>query len=468
MSRAQLLRAAHGDVLVLRSIRARQRPTSARHCEAVGARELGAGGRPVAAEPRRGEQVAASQRVPLERMPPPAGFPSVLVVESSLRENGGLRVSLGNARRFLRTGARTTVAVIQDVDDGPLAAPDQALDVAMLTPRGSRLRHTAHLAMARLVALARRRDVVLAGSEIGNCLLLGFLAARIARRPFAVLVQSELDSALHDWVPPRLHRLTRWVLAHVDAAICVADAVVPSLLATGLPAERVHVVVNGIDVADIRARAGLPAVGSEQWSAPAPSPAGTSRERPTVIANGRLSPLKDYPDLVRAHAQVRRAGLDHQLVIMGEGEQRPEIEDTIAELGVEETVTLAGFVTEPYGRVAAADLFVLSSTSEGMPLTLLEAMALGTPIVSTRCGSGPDTLLEGGRFGELVRPGSVEALAGAIERHLRDPAPLRERARGAPQRAMAFDADRSAAAVLAVLAGLTCARTAVRRDRARG
>lgn len=386
------------------------------------------------------------------------GRPRILTVENSLRENGGLRVSLEHARRFQAAGAPVTVAVVQDAADGPLADADPSLRVDMLTGRGARMRNTVPQALVRLVLRARQADVVVAGSEIGNCLFLGYAAARIARRPFAVLVQADLDRALADWVPGPLHRPARWVHAHVDASVCVAESVAEGIVAGGLPRERVHVVDNGIDVAAVRAAAGLPplqADGTPATDAHPPRPPLVPADgRPMVVANGRLSEVKAFSRLVRAHARVRAAGVDHRLVIMGEGTGRTEIEATVAELGVRDSVVLTGFADQPWSTIAAADLFVLSSDMEGLPLTLIEALAVGAPIVATRCGSGPDLLLDGGRYGEIIPVGSLDALAEAIERHLRDPRPLRERAERGPARAVHFDSGRSAATVLRVLASL--------------
>ena len=81
---------------------------------------------------------------------------------------------------------------------------------------------------------------------------------------------------------------------------------------------------------------------------------------------------------------------------------------------------------------------MLPSRTEGMPLILLEALAVGAPIIATRCSSGVEQLLEAGRYGELVPPGSVDALASAIRTHLREPADLRARAAEGPTRALDF------------------------------
>ena len=127
---------------------------------------------------------------------------------------------------------------------------------------------------------------------------------------------------------------------------------------------------------------------------------------------------------------------------------------------------MPGHVDTPHRHTAAADLFVLSSRTEGSPLAVLEALSVGAPIVATRCGTGVELLLDGGAYGELVEPGSVEELAGAIERHLRDPGLLQALAAKGPDRARSFDLSLSARRVLAVLAGAAGARQVLDRVRA--
>jgi glycosyltransferase involved in cell wall biosynthesis len=378
--------------------------------------------------------------------------PRLLLVESSLRENGGLRVSLAHARRWQAAGAPTALDVLQDVADEPLATPDPALPLRFLAPRGKRFRTQWPAALARLAVHARRSDVVVCGSEIGFSLLLSYAAARLARRKFAVLVQADLDDAVAAWVSRPLQGPTRWVHRHADAAVCVADSLVDGVVANGLPHDRAHVVTNGVDVPGLRHRAGLPDLPTDGF--PESGAARGPDELPVIVGQGRLSTHKDFPLLVRAHAAVRSAGLEHRLVVIGEGPERATLEALVDELGVRDSVSLPGFRAEPYAELARAGLFVLPSRSEGMPLVLQEALALGVPIVATRCSTGVELLLDGGALGEIVPVGDVDALATAIEKHLRDPEELRRRARGGPARASAFDADSSARGVLAVLSRL--------------
>jgi glycosyltransferase involved in cell wall biosynthesis len=136
-------------------------------------------------------------------------------------------------------------------------------------------------------------------------------------------------------------------------------------------------------------------------------------EPPVILGVGRLTRQKDFGTLVRAFRQVRddrRA----RLVLLGEGEQHPTLEALIGELGLVDDVQIMGFVANPYPYYGAASLFVLSSLWEGLPTVLLEAMALGLPIVSTDCPSGPREILEDGRLGELVPTENPSALARAI------------------------------------------------------
>jgi len=361
----------------------------------------------------------------------------VLYVQGHLRENGGLRVVLDLARRFVADQVRTTVFALEDVEGVPTATPDPSVrlvfgaEATVPTPR--RLPRE----LRRLIAEARRHDVVVSGSEIGHSVLAGWIAARVTGRPFVVLAQGDLDQAVEAWVPPHLRRITRFADAHADATICVSPGLVPGIVANGQPADRTHVVVNGVDVDGLRSRA-----------AELPVHRGA---RPRIVALGRLTPHKGFDLLVQASARVRAQGLDHELVIAGEGDERAALETLADELGADH-VSLPGFTDRPEQVLAGADLFVSSSRTEAMPLTLLEALALGTPVVATDCSVGSRMLLAEGRLGRLVEPESVDALTEALAAHLRDPAPLRTAADLGPAFARRFDPQRLAREHLQILA----------------
>ena len=138
-----------------------------------------------------------------------------------------------------------------------------------------------------------------------------------------------------------------------------------------------------------------------------------------ILAAGRLIEQKNFLMLIRAFAEVR-SQLDVRLILLGDGPQREKICELINSLNIEEAVSMPGWVDNPYSFMASADLFVMSSSWEGCPNVLLEALACGCPVVSTDCPSGPSEILEHGRWGRLVPVNDQTALAEAIIATLED------------------------------------------------
>lgn len=132
-----------------------------------------------------------------------------------------------------------------------------------------------------------------------------------------------------------------------------------------------------------------------------------------VLGVGRLSHAKDFKTLIRAFHVVSHHA-DAKLIILGEGEERPFLEDLIRELRLADKVFLAGFTKNPYSIMKAASVFVLSSIYEGLPTVLIEALALELPVVSTDCESGPKEILESAGVGVLVKIGDIKGMADAI------------------------------------------------------
>jgi glycosyltransferase involved in cell wall biosynthesis len=141
---------------------------------------------------------------------------------------------------------------------------------------------------------------------------------------------------------------------------------------------------------------------------------------PFILGVGRFSTQKDFPTLIRAFSIVQKQ-MPARLMILGEGEDRPQIEALVRDLGLTSEVALPGFVSNPYAFMSRAAVFVLSSVYEGLPTVLIEAMAVGTPVVSTDCPSGPREILEFGKYGKLVPIGDSEAIANAIVTTLKHP-----------------------------------------------
>jgi glycosyltransferase involved in cell wall biosynthesis len=131
-----------------------------------------------------------------------------------------------------------------------------------------------------------------------------------------------------------------------------------------------------------------------------------------------LERQKGHEVLLKAHAKVLATGLAHHLVLVGEGTLQKPLADLAEELDVVDTVHFAGYRKNPYALIARSSALVLSSHMEGFALVLAEALALGVPVVSTDCESGPREVLQDGKFGLLVPVNDHSKLAGAIARIL--------------------------------------------------
>ncbi len=204
--------------------------------------------------------------------------------------------------------------------------------------------------------------------------------------------------------------LVRMNYSAADAVVSVSKGVQDDLLRyVSLPSSRTHVVYNPV------VDSGLLDRSTEHIAHPWFSPGAP----PVVLAAGRLTEAKNFPLLLNAFARVR-ANRDCRLIILGEGPLRQSLESRVSELALGSDVQLPGFADNPLPYMRRAGVFVLSSSWEGLPGVLIQAMACGCRVVSTDCPSGPREILEGGRWGRLVPVGDEVALAKAIEHSLDD------------------------------------------------
>lgn len=332
----------------------------------------------------------------------------VMLVLPDLRGGGAERMALTLARCLSERGRQVTIFLLQKRGVYWDEIPDGVRVVWGL--EAARLRWGFPTLLWRLVREARRHDVIVGTQELVSTYA-AWAAGRLTGKPVIGWLHTIIQKYLTQ--VPRTHALlTRFVYRRIDQVVCVSAGVRNALVAWfgESIAGYSRVIHNAFD-AHVHRQAGAVSTGAE----PDPSPG-----EPTLIAVGRLVHLKGFDLLIRAHRLVLDRGIAHRLVILGEGDARPELEALARDLGVTETLRLPGFVATPWEHLRRADVFVLSSRLEGFPMVLLEALAAGLPIVAADCEAGPREVLKGGELGILVRPEDPAALADALERILLD------------------------------------------------
>ena len=250
-----------------------------------------------------------------------------------------------------------------------------------------------HLGHANVIALVAKR---LAGSDTDIIV--------VEHNTFSVAKSSLFRGHL---IPP----LMKWLYPQADAIVGVSEAVSRDLeRGLNLPTDTVKTIYNPVVDRELVAKKDNNV--DHPWF--------QDQTIPVILAVGRLTEQKDFPTLLKAFALLQQK-ITARLLILGEGELRPELETIIKQLGLTEAVSLPGFVSNPYAYMNHASAFVLSSRWEGLPTALIEAMACGCPVVATDCPSGPKEILAEGQYGELLPVDDAEALSAALVRTLQNP-----------------------------------------------
>ncbi len=354
---------------------------------------------------------------------------------------GELKAALPPAVTVVALGRRNPLAArLAALRADPEAIP------ALLRPLLSRKHGSRSLACLPALAdylRAARPDVLFAATPYLN--IEAVLARRLARVPTRVVISERnhfsSGKPRKDWRRRHLAPAMRRCYPQADAIVAVSDGVADDLATTlRLPRATITTLYNPTITPDFAARLGE--AGAHPWFA--------AGEPPVVLNVSRLAHQKDLPTLLRAFARVR-SRRPARLMIGGKGSptQIGRVYDLATELGIRPDVEALGYLRNPLPYMARAAVFALSSRFEGFPNVLLEALACGTPVVSTDCPSGPREILADGAFGALVPVGDDRALAEAIERTLDDP-PDAARLRA---RAASFDYEHAIDRYQAVLLG---------------
>lgn len=295
---------------------------------------------------------------------------------------------------------------------------------------GGHLRYDFRL-IPRLSRIIRHEQpsVVLSFLRYANAITV--LAATLSRHGAAIVLNEQnypsVEMPRFRWSTLRRAAIRR-LYARADVIIAISEGVAGDLTAAfHVPRHRIAVIPNPVDVSRIRLLAQEPV--DHPWF---------NGDEPVIIAVGRLEAQKGYPDLIEAFS-ILQHDVPARLVFLGEGSQRATLEALVQERRLGGRIAFLGFQSNPYRFMAHADAFALSSLYEGFGNVIVEALALGLPVVATDCRSGPAEILERGRYGLLVPVSQPDAMAEALRHALLDVG-LRERLRrDGPARAADFD-----------------------------
>ncbi len=328
---------------------------------------------------------------------------------------GGLEsIVLGLAREGRRLGQRVAVACLERT--GAMASQVEALGARVICIHkrpGLRL-----ATVGRLESLLRELVPDIVHTHHIGALFYTGPAARRAGVPS--VVHTEHGRYLSE------RRRTRWLgrLAgrYASRFLCVSPTIAAEAEAYHIvPRRKIQVVPNGIDLDRFRDR---------NDSSRVRQSVGIPPDAPSIGTIGRLCEIKRQDLLIRAFRRVRARFANAHLVIVGDGPWMGLLRQLVVDLNLDDWVHFVGYQSQPERYLQAMDVFTLSSQSEGMPLTILEAWAAGVPVVATRVGGLPE-LVEHGRTGLLVEFGDEAALAGAMGDLLANPdLSLRLRAAG--------------------------------------
>jgi len=307
-------------------------------------------------------------------------------------------------------------------------------------------------ALAELVRSIRRERPAIVHTHTSKAGFIGRLAAVIARVP-AVIHQPH-GHIFYGYYSPRrtavFTALERMAARWTDRIITLTDRGAAEHLARGIGrAEQYVTVPSGVPTAELRATA--PPRGEAR------ARLGLDPDAFVVVGLGRLVPIKGFDLLVRALPAVAEQVPSARVLLVGDGAERQRLEAVAASLDVTRQLRLAGETLDVAAYLAAADVVAVPSRNEGMGRVIVEAMALGLPVVATAVGGIPDVVTDG-ECGRLIAPEDVDALSAALIELGRDPALRRKLGEAAMQRAEAFSTSVAREKLLAVYASLARAK----------
>ena len=333
----------------------------------------------------------------------------ILIFIPNLSGGGAERVFLKISSEIKKRGQN--VELILSNQNGPYIS-ELPPDVPITSLNSKRVLYSL-IPLARLI---RKKNPDLILSALPHANSVAILAKKLSGKKIKLVI-SERNTYSQESFQPNLKNiilkyLMRKLYKNADAIITVSDGVRESLINfMRINNKNYFSIPNPCDSKEIKAKANLPI--NDEWF--------LSSDVPVVIAVGRLTKQKDFSSLIKSFAIVIKK-TKARLLILGEGEERNSLEILAKSLKLSnELFCMPGFKTNPFKYIKASSLFVLSSRWEGFPNVLLQAIACNCKIISTNCQSGPLEILDGGKYGDIIPVGDIEAMANSINRNLNNP-----------------------------------------------
>ena len=354
------------------------------------------------------------------------GVPDVVHFIHALNDRAIADVATRLAEQMRHQGLGVAIVASAVMPEAPRASDIEVIDL------GGSGRRTVFRMPALASALRKLRPATIFAHAEGPARAALVATRGMRARPRLVgIVHNHYSS--YPWKAPRVRRfLDSVAFRSLDCVVGVSPGVASDLRRTfPAAADRVRMVPEPLTRWDALAELAAEPI-DQPW---------LDQRRPTLVTVGHVHPRKDHETLVRAIAELRTRGevVPRVAIIGSDGDAYAgHVRRLIDELGLQDDIALLGAIPNPLPYVAAADAFVLSSRNEGLGIVLLEAMGLGTPIISTDAPSGPRWVLEDGRCGVMTPVGDPPALADAITRLLADEPMRRQLVQAGRERAREF------------------------------
>ena len=326
--------------------------------------------------------------------------PRMAIYLRNLSGGGAERVMVSLSGGFIKKGIHVDL-VLNKVEGAYLSqVPPEVRIVDLQAPK-------LPAGLPKLASYLRRERPVALLSALHYTNEIAIMAKYLSRISVRVVVSERNTLSLHgpsrssDRLSPLLARL---LYPWADGIVAVSQGVADDLTqVTGISPQRITTIYNPT----------VTPILLEKSQESLDHPWFKTGEPPVILAVGRLDEQKDFSTLINAFAIVKKIQ-PCRLVILGQGPQKQKLEPLVEELELKNDVAMLGFAENPSAYMAQAAVFVLSSAWEGLPNALIEAMAIGTPVVSTNCPSGPAEIMDNGKYGSLVSVGDSKGMAEAI------------------------------------------------------